>query len=209
MTRSRTVPDLAGHCPQCFLRTKYCICSEVPRIETETNYIILRHNKEIMKSSNTGRIASLALTKYELLDYGGRDQVFDPNILQREDIWLLFPKQYDGKKLEDHAEYPTSPPKHLIVLDGTWRQARRMVNRIEILRKIPKLMLPTPQTFPERLRKAPHLWTLSTIETIARSIELFEDREKAELLDKLFALFVKNFKEQRGWNQRLPSFLTY
>ncbi len=204
--RSRMPAGLEGHCPRCFLRKDWCICSEIPTIKTKTRYIIVRHHKEIMRSSNTGRLAALALQNHELLTYGQRDEPLDPSLFEREDIWLLFPKQKDGEVLEDDGPYPTLPPKHIVVLDGTWRQARRMAKRIPPLNSIPKIMIPTPTTFPERLRKAPHEWSLSTIEAIARSIEFFESEEKARQLDELFSLFVQHFKAQRGWKEKLPSF---
>ena len=36
--RSRTPADLAGRCPRCYLPTRLCLCPQVPRLDTRTEF---------------------------------------------------------------------------------------------------------------------------------------------------------------------------
>jgi len=38
-----------------------CLCASIPEVATRTQVIILRHHTERMRTSNTGRLAHLAL----------------------------------------------------------------------------------------------------------------------------------------------------
>jgi DTW domain-containing protein YfiP len=86
---------------------------------------------------------------------------------------------------------PAAPPRTLLVLDGSWPQARRMAQRIPALRGLPRLALPAPATRVERMRTPPRADGLATLEAIARALELLEGPEIARPLDALFAEVVR------------------
>ena len=90
--RSRTPEDLSGRCPGCYLPTALCLCAEVPRVETRTDFLVIRHNKETHTSTNTARLAALALPRCRILTYGApRQPPFDVSVLTAPGTWLLFP----------------------------------------------------------------------------------------------------------------------
>jgi DTW domain-containing protein YfiP len=105
----------------------------------------------------------------------------------------------DSALLYPGATVPLAePPKRLIVLDATFRQARRMFKRIAVLHQLPQLALGAPTVAPQRLRKPPHPNGMSTIEAIAEGLALVEDaRLKGPLLD-CYAKFVARADRQRG-----------
>src|SRR4051812_30085981 len=41
-----------GRCPRCYLRPEICLCPLVPRIETRSEFVILRHALENWKMTN-------------------------------------------------------------------------------------------------------------------------------------------------------------
>jgi len=194
--RSATPFDLIGYCPKCFFREKWCICEKIPTIHTDISFLILRHTKEVMKSSNTGRLAHLALPNSQLLTYGERGKPFVPSTVCGEDTWLLFATNDN----EEILPLP-KPPKKVLVLDGTWRQARRMFYRMPEIRNLPRIGLPKITDIPERIRTPHQEWMMSTVEAIARTIELYDSAEKAKQLDELFAYMVQQFRLQRGWER--------
>jgi len=71
-------PENAGRCPRCYLPTRLCLCAEVPRLDTRTEFLVIRHNKEKEKSTNTARMAALSLSRCRVLTYGAPGQPFDP-----------------------------------------------------------------------------------------------------------------------------------
>jgi DTW domain-containing protein len=137
---------------------------------------------ERWKPSNTARLAALALPSCEIVDHGavGRPVALDD--LREPGTWLLFPGA---------GARPEGAPRRLVVLDGSWTQARRMVQRLPLLRALPRLSLPAPSSAVERMRRPPDESGMATLEAIARALELLEGPEVARPLDELFAEVVR------------------
>jgi DTW domain-containing protein YfiP len=72
---------------------------------------------------------------------------------------------------------PDPAPEVLVVLDGSWAQARRMLQRLAPLRDLPRLSLPPRDA--ERLRRPTVAGGMSTLEAIADALELLGDGEAA------------------------------
>jgi DTW domain-containing protein YfiP len=189
--RSRTPADLVGRCPRCYLPTRLCLCAEVPRLDTRTELILIRHHKEKEKSTNTARIAALALARCQLRPYGAPGEPFDGSELKAADTWLLFPGT--------QPPAPGAPlPRRLVVVDGNWSQARRMVHRVPALRVLPSLTLPPPAPDSRRLRRPPHPEGMSTLEAIAGALALLEGEEVARPLYELNERMIDRVLESRG-----------
>ncbi len=144
--------------------------------------MIVRHFSERLRSSNSGRLAHLALPNSEIVEHAGQDglAVLPP----LDGAWLLYPA---GKELH---EAPVPPPRQLIVLDATWAQARRMYRKLTGLRGLPMLQLPDAPMPVARLRASPGPGMVSTIEAIARALRLLEGDAAATPLETLFELAV-------------------
>ena len=159
-------------CARCLFAA--CLCADIPAVATRTRVVIVRHVLERHRSSNTGRLAHLALPNSALVDHGGREPATLPPL---DGAYLLFP-------VGDVAtEVP--PVQQLVVLDATWSQARRMYRKLDALRGLPTLRLPASAWRP-RLREAPSLDRVSTIEAIAAALRLLEGDAIAAPLEQLF-----------------------
>ncbi len=173
-----------GHerCTRCLFQQRVCLCAEIPRIETRTRVVILRHHLERWRSSNSGRLAHLALVNSELIDHGGQG---GPAVLPPLDgAWLVFPEG------EPRHIAPQPPPRQLVFLDATWSQARRMFRKISALRGLPILRLPDAPMRAARLRESPGEGRVSTIEAIAGALRLIEGDAPAAPLETLFDVAV-------------------
>jgi DTW domain-containing protein YfiP len=167
-------------CLRCRLRS--CRCDAIPRVQTRTRLVIVRHAAERTKPTNTAHFARLALPDCQLIEYGAEEAALDESALAGDDAWVLFP---DG----DRAPPAGARPARLIILDGSWSQARRMRQRIRALRGLPFLSLPAR---PGRLRlRRPHDPSgMSTLEAIAGAVALLEGPAVAEPLDRFHDLIV-------------------
>ncbi len=177
-------------CPRCLLRDDACVCSVLIRVATRTHFIILRHVVESRRSTNTGGIAALALPNSTLIEVGGGPPVPQGTLL-RPGTWLLFP---------GFAAPPDDapPPERLVVLDGTWKQARKLLLRVPALRPLPKLSLPAPSTASARMRRQTVAGGMSTLEAIAFALARFEGTEVAAPLHALYAEMVQRALAIRG-----------
>lgn len=150
----------------------------------QTEIVVVRHVIESYRPSNSARIAALALPRCEVLRYGAPGETFDDGAIEREGSWVLYP---GGPP----ADLSASRPKRLVVLDGTWRHARRMYVRIDALRGLPRLSLPEPVDPPaRRLRRGRSTHEMATLEAIGRALELLEGPEIGRPLLDLYRLFV-------------------
>lgn len=152
----------------------------MPRVETKTRVVIVRHHLERWRSSNTGRLAQLALPNSEMIDHGG--ELGPARLPALDGAVLLFP--------QGDTAPPSPPPRTLVVLDATWSQARRMYRKLDTLRGLPIWQLPIARPAAARLRVAPSPDRVSTIEAIAHALRVLESEQAGDQLDKLFALAV-------------------
>ncbi len=195
--RSRTAPDGGGRCPRCALKLPVCACSFLAPLGVRTRFVVLRHVREADKSSNTARWAALLLPGCELRTWGARPDVALLRDVGQPGDWLLFPGQGPS------ASPPLSPvpPVRLVVLDGTWRQARRMLRALPALQTLPRLSVaPRPRRF--GLRAAPSPSHLSTLEAMSSAVALLEGEALAEALDACHLELVARALSARG--RRLP-----
>src|SRR5205823_6371040 len=110
----RAVVD-GARCPRCLLQLRACLCASIPTVVTRTHVVIVRPHLERWRSSNSGRLAHLALPHSEIVEHGGRGGV--AVLPPLDGAWLVFP---EGEPI---AAPPVPPPRQLVVLDATWSQA--------------------------------------------------------------------------------------
>jgi DTW domain-containing protein len=187
--RSVTPRDLLGHCPRCLLQDEICVCAILPRVEARTEIVLIQHITELMLTSNTGRFVALSVPSARILGYGGGEP-FDASPLSEPGTALLY--------CSGSARPLDFVPRRLIVLDGSFRQARRMYKRQAALRELPELALPAPSVTPTRLRRPTHPDGMSTIEAIASALSLIEGAECAAPLWALHAELVRRADRMRG-----------
>jgi DTW domain-containing protein YfiP len=191
--RSRTLSHLPGRCARCWIRHEFCLCAEIPQLPTRTRVVVVRHAREADKSTGTARIASLALPNSELIDFGEESTPVDEAVQSfAAGAWLLFPAE------EAAVPLPSAPPQSLVVIDGTWRQTRRMLKKLPSLAKVPRLALPTKLEAPLRLRESTSPDNRSTLEAIADALTILEGASVGAPLHRLHALMVERVFRARG-----------
>ncbi len=157
----------------------------------------MRHEREGWKSTGTARIAQLAMPNLRIIEYGeDAEPAKSALAVEVADARLLFP----GEGAETLS---AAPIKRLIVLDGTWRQTRKMFSKLPALHDVPKVALPPGAAKVLRLRESTFEEGRSTLEAIAEAIELLEGREVAAPLYALHSDYVERVFRARGvWEQK-------
>jgi len=158
-------------CPRCLRPQTHCLCPLIPHLDSRTRVLLLQHPSEVSHALNTARLAALGLSNAELIV----GEVFEdlPTLLNRPGYQarLLFPAE-DAQPLQVYA--PTEEPLLLVVPDGTWRKARKMLHLNPLLAALPRVTLAEGGVSRYRLRKAPGPGALSTIEAIVQALETLE-----------------------------------
>ena len=170
-------------CPRCLLQQRVCLCAEIPTVATRTRIVIVRHHLEQHRSSNTARLAHLALPNSTIVEHGGLGGL--ARLPDLTGAWLLYPIG------EPMLAPPVEPPAQLVVLDASWSQARRMYRKLPVVRGLPILRLPDAPMAVARLRASPGPGQVSTIEAIAGALRLLEGDAAAAPLERLFDVAVE------------------
>ncbi|KJK00556.1 DTW domain-containing protein [Pseudomonas sp. 21] len=173
-----------ARCPRCERPLDHCLCALIPRVDNRTRVLLLQHPSEVGHALNTARLAALGLANAELKV--GED--FSELDLSAWDAWLLFPGEA-AVGLADLAAQPVDKPRLLVVPDGTWRKARKLLHLNPNLAALPRVVLPEGLTSRYRLRKAPAEGALSTIEAVVHALDALDaPQSHADLLRPFEAL---------------------
>lgn len=196
--RASSLRNHDTRCLNCYQHRDICICPIVPTVQTRTEFIILRHAAESRHPSNTGRLVALAMPNSRIISCGGGDRIglSSPadGWLQAPGTWLLWPDGPGSKLIR---------PERIVVLDATWRQARRLYARTPALATLPRLVLPAPAHARARLREQHRPDGMSTLEAVAAAVAKFEGAKAAEPLEKLYDEMVRRTIALR-WGTRRP-----
>jgi len=200
-------------CPKCLKEDLLCVCDGIAPLATRRHVLILQHPQEPDKELGTARIAHLALANSTL-----RIGLSWPNLskaLGRTAVHGNWGVLYLGGRAEKPAPGDAAPERlaipakagkalkasetaleGIVVLDGTWAQAKTMWWRNAWLLKLHRLVLhPLRPSQYGRLRKEPRRECLSTIESVAEALEaLGEDAAACEALRGHFGRLLGKYR---------------
>lgn len=169
-------------CARCRRPESVCYCRHVTSIETTTRVVLLQHPRERDVPIGTARMAALCLPNAELhvgVRWSGSAALTRALSDPARPPVLLYP----GEGAIDVASRPPPNPVTLVVVDGTWWQARKVIRENPELAALPRYTF-TPLTPSEyRIRKEPEAACVSTIEALVHVLGVLEgDRERFHAL---------------------------
>jgi DTW domain-containing protein YfiP len=153
-------------CMRCRRPKSVCYCSALTTLETTTRVVILQHPRERRMPIGTARMASLCLPQARL--HVGVQWDDDPALASAlsdpsRPAILLYP----GPGARDVLADPPAGPVTLIVIDGTWTQAKNVVRDNAVLQALPRYAFeaPEPSQYGD-VRREPSVECVSTIEAL-------------------------------------------
>lgn len=161
------------------------------------------HYRELSLTTNTARLACLALPNCEIRVRGqkdvpvdGKDLSTDPHLLPL----LLYPTEDATVLTSEFCERARAAGKEivLIVPDGNWRQGGKAAKRTPGLENLECVKLPPGPPSEYRLRTAPRPEYLSTYEAITRALGILEGEAIAEKLMSYFRTKIDRMLWARG-----------
>ena len=182
------------------MREVLCVCALIhPRL-LATRVTVLMHWREVKRTTNTAKLATLALPNSEIRVRGDRRFPLKVSDLVKNDHYrsvILFPT-LDAVELTKEFANQMDGPFHLIVPDGNWQQARKVATREHELDAIPRVKLPPDSLSAYQLRHSPHPERISTYEAIARAIGILHGLELRREMEALFDVMIERTLWSRG-----------
>ncbi|MCP4038383.1 MAG: DTW domain-containing protein [bacterium] len=175
-------------CLACFRPQAQCYCDQLVRVDNRTEVVIVQHPNERFHPFGTARMVVRCLERAHLaVDYDRSLREGRRALALPEGAALLFP----GPDARDLATiHPDERPSALVVLDGTWHQARALYRDLPALQALPKVSFETTQPSRYRIRRQPRPECVSTIEATVRALELLEPETRGTraMLDAFAAM---------------------
>jgi DTW domain-containing protein YfiP len=141
-------------------------------LPTRTRVLLLQHPRERHVPIGTARLAHLCLPDSVLhvgVDFDD-DREVRAALAGAADTYLLFP----GPRAMDLAEAKPAGPITLVVLDGTWWQARKLLRRNAVLAALPQIRFTPPAPSNYRIRREPADHCVATVEALAQVLGALE-----------------------------------
>lgn len=167
-----------------------CLCEQIPRLETKTRVCLVIHEKELKRTTNTGRLALHSLANSELRIRGEKNKTLDLSDLLESSYQplFLFPSE-EAIELSSSFVQTLTQPALLIVPDGNWRQASKVQLRHKELANVPRITLKRSEPTSKAVLRTESVENgMATLEAIAHALALLENPETGEALNKLYQL---------------------
>ncbi|HEY4184534.1 MAG TPA: tRNA-uridine aminocarboxypropyltransferase [Polyangia bacterium] len=223
----------SARCGACRLVQRDCLCHMVPRIPTRTRVVLVMHQLEDRKTSNTGRLAHRCLPNSEIVIRGdpersrhaqetrlaARAGLPPPSLvtprLPAPDNAGAAPRDWtlhgDPVLLFPHPDarplesWRDHPrPLTLIVPDGTWTQGQRVRHRTPGLASIPCATIARIAPSNYRLRRTVDPARLATLEAIAEALGVLEGEGPRQALLEIFDVMVERALRARTGGTKRP-----
>jgi DTW domain-containing protein YfiP len=191
-------------CEKCEKSLDLCMCAEIVPQETKLQVLILQHPQEPDHEIGSARLTQLALPK-AMLKIGlswrnlasalGKPEANSAHwavLYLGSGVKSAIPKDIKPLQFVSQKGMPVENPTRLdgiVVLDGSWSQAKTLWWRNAWLLKLKRVVLtPQQKSLYKELRKEPRRECLSTIEAVAEVLEqLGEKKEVSQHLKTLFS----------------------
>ncbi len=186
-------------CPYCSVGLKHCLCEFQPDIETQVAVLLIVSQNEVFKPSNTGRL--IADTVKETYVYQWSRTEPDPDMLDllRDPHYfpvLIFPAETEeehSRVLSDLSIIEPGKKPLLIFVDGSWREAKRIVRRSEYLADLPLVSIEPETVSNYVMRKSDNDQHLATAEVASLVLDKFNENLGAETLRLWFETFKESY----------------
>jgi len=171
-----------------------CICALLPRIATRTRVVLVLHQLEAQKPTNTGALAAKCLENSAVVyrgrapDGGAAVDPLDDQLSLGTDPLLLYPHP-SATPLD--AWRGAANPITLIVPDGTWPQTVRTCRRLRALAELPCVSVPAPGIAVDRLRDPGRPDRLATLEAVALALGVLEGPAVRDALMRVYRIMTE------------------
>jgi DTW domain-containing protein len=144
-------------------------------VATRTPLLLIVHVRDLGRTSNTVRLLALAIREATVLCHGASATPTDPaaHVPTRGTPIVLFPG-HEARPLTPELVASLPSLAALVVPDGNWRQASRMVKRLPLLAGAVKVALPDRSFTGMAVRRNQEEHHMATYEAVAQALGILE-----------------------------------
>lgn len=197
-------------CDGCRLPVLNCLCPYRVTATSDAQVWLLTHPYEHNKPTNTGRLIADVLPQTQTFTWyrtAPEARLLELLADRRYVPYVVFPDDqpdYQHRVVDERAVVVAKQDGFIpvfILIDGTWRQARRIFRKSPYLENLPVLPLHTDRLTRYRLRKPASASHLCTAEVAAELLRNTGDVTAANVLDDYFDAFNESYAASRFYHK--------
>lgn len=185
-------------CYECMRPCSHCLCSLIEPFEAHFNILILQHPHERRKYCSTSKLVAKGILNSKIIKGIVFDRCEVLNSFPASEVFLLYP----GKNAVACENHPLKKNSTIVVIDGTWIEARKIMYRNEFLKFLPMISFSQPLQSHYKIRRQPKDHCLSTIECIGHLLRL-SDQDTEQKFNRLFSGFAQMVEQQLSYFPRM------
>ncbi len=187
-------------CERCRFSPRWCICEAFQAVRPALGVNVLIHQREFWRPTSTGRLIQRVIpeTRFQVYQH---DVPLKRNFFVPDDVplWILHPF---GEPISADSA-PINP--QVLLLDGSWREATRMMHEVHAWGRLVSLPMSGPSRF--WLRGQQGEGNYSTIEALLFLMQTLGLQKEYEQLRLQFELHVYAGLRTRGDKQSADEYL--
>lgn len=198
-----------SRCQYCQVAQQDCLCEHQPSPSDEVAVLLLVSDNEVFKPSNTGRLILDTVEEAFAFQWSRTEPEQDMLDLLNDPRYqpiVVFPDQYVEDKTRLVASDATSKDFQrkplLILLDGSWREARRMFNKSPYLNALPVLSINPDQVSQYMMRRSDNEQHLATAEVASLVFQQLGHDRLHQTLTMWFDVFRESYLNSKTRNRR-------
>jgi len=137
----KQITSLYESCDECGLPIINCICNKSPKVKTKAKLWILSSEREFYRPSNTARLLKLINPDSTEIFLWERtkspEQLIEKISMEKYSVFVLFPTENEESEKRKVQFKLTDKIPAFIILDGTWKEARRIFRKSDFLQGLP------------------------------------------------------------------------
>ncbi|EAQ52185.1 MULTISPECIES: tRNA-uridine aminocarboxypropyltransferase [Vibrio] len=182
-------------CPGCGF-THQCVCHLIPTVESQTDLVLLTHENELSRDTNTGKLLQQSLEQCQSLVWQRKTPPAELMALLEDETrqpFLLFPSDQSIECQQAVMTQAQNRKPLFIILDGTWQEAKKMLNKSSWLQAVPQVHLDITSESSYTLRRNQDSGHLCTCEVGIELLKSLGESEPAKLIDDYYQQYLKVF----------------
>ena len=180
-------------CESCGRPLNVCLCEQLVNLHAPCRLVILQHPSELKQALATVPILKLCLSPLDVFvgeDFSDHAELHEL-IATHERVAVLYPGDKAQTWQVDQPEIQAEEPLDmLIVIDGTWRKAKRIWLCNEFLQSLPTVLLAGGPEGQYQVRSTSVEGGLSTLEAVAQACNYMSNGKQFDGLYQPFKAMI-------------------
>lgn len=191
-------------CDSCGLVKGHCICGFDVEIKSKVTFWILTHENELTRTNNTARLIENAMNTTKTFLWSRTEEPKELlELMKTHQVYLIFSDEKEEEKKRVQVYEPSDKKTAFLILDGTWKEVRKILRKSEYLKDLPIITLNPVVKTTYDLRRNNDEGHLCTVEVAIELLKLVGDTREADHLNDYYKHYMTRYHDGKFEHKEL------